>query len=103
MQAVRRASLVLAACVLALCPSGAGAADQAPAGPDPQLYAQTVSKAVEFLKTAQAADGSYSKQAGPAVTALITTGLLRHGRTVQDPQVAKALKFLESSKRYDKE
>jgi squalene-hopene/tetraprenyl-beta-curcumene cyclase len=71
------------------------------AGPDPQVYSQIVSKAVEYLKTAQAPDGSYSKQTGPAVTALITTGLLRHGRTVTDPQIANSLKFLEGYVRPD--
>src|SRR5690606_20322301 len=34
-------------------------------------------------------------QAGPAVTALVATALLRHGRTPQDPMVAKAIKYVE--------
>jgi len=90
-----RVSSVVIACLLVLSPALGWAVDPPAVGPDPQVYAQTVSKAVEYLKSAQALDGSYSKQTGPAVTALITTGLLRHGRTVADPQVAKALKFLE--------
>ena len=57
---------------------------------------QAVGKAAEYLRTkGQAADGSFSSQAGPAVTALVTTGLLRNGRTVDDPVVANALKYLE--------
>jgi squalene-hopene/tetraprenyl-beta-curcumene cyclase len=56
---------------------------------------KTVDSGVSFLLAAQATDGSWSKQTGPSVTALVTTALLRHGRTVNDPAVAKALKYLE--------
>ena len=57
---------------------------------------QVVSKAIGYLTAkGQAADGSYSSFAGPGVTALVTTGLLRNGRTTQDPLVAKSLKYLE--------
>ncbi len=57
---------------------------------------QAVLRAVDWLRTAgQADDGSYSAQSGPAVTALVTTALLRHGRTPEDPQVAKGLAWLE--------
>lgn len=55
-----------------------------------------ITKAIDHLKANQDEDGSYSKAAGPAVTALVTTGVLRHGRSTTDPQVAKALKYLES-------
>ncbi|ADB15630.1 cycloartenol synthase-like protein [Pirellula staleyi DSM 6068] len=72
------------------CASLATAAD------DAAVYQQTVSKAVTYLTTkAQAADGSYNSAAGPAVTALVTASLLKHGRTVDDPAVAKALKYLQ--------
>jgi squalene-hopene/tetraprenyl-beta-curcumene cyclase len=58
---------------------------------------QAVSKAIEYLRSkGQADDGSYSKASGPAVTALVTTAVLRSGRTVQDPLVAKSLKYLEA-------
>jgi squalene-hopene/tetraprenyl-beta-curcumene cyclase len=67
-----------------------------PAKFDAQLYQQTVSRAVQFLRQAQGEDGSYSKQTGPAVTALVTTGILRSGRSVDDPLVTKSLRFLES-------
>jgi squalene-hopene/tetraprenyl-beta-curcumene cyclase len=57
---------------------------------------KAVGKAVEFLRQkGQAEDGSFSKQAGPAVTALVATAVMRHGRTPEDPLVAKALKYLE--------
>jgi len=63
---------------------------------DQEKYQQAVSRAIEFLKAkGQAEDGSYSSFAGIGPTALITTALLRHGRAVDDPQVAKGLKYLE--------
>lgn len=55
-----------------------------------------VAKAIDYLKTkGQKEDGSFSPQASPAVTALVTTAVLRHGRTPADPMVAKGLKYLE--------
>ncbi|MBX7074817.1 MAG: terpene cyclase/mutase family protein [Pirellulales bacterium] len=72
----------------------ANGADEAPA--DAKQYQQVVSKAIDFLATTgQAPDGSYSASASPAVTALVTAGILRAGRTPDDPLVAKSLKFLE--------
>jgi squalene-hopene/tetraprenyl-beta-curcumene cyclase len=59
-------------------------------------YAQAVDRAIGYLQSkGQAPDGSFSKQAGPGVTAIVTTALLRHGRTPNDPLVAKSLKYLE--------
>jgi squalene-hopene/tetraprenyl-beta-curcumene cyclase len=52
-----------------------------------------ISRAVAFLEQAQANDGSYSNH--PGVTAIVTTALLRSGRTANDPFVAKSLKYLE--------
>jgi squalene-hopene/tetraprenyl-beta-curcumene cyclase len=54
-----------------------------------------VDRAIQFLATAQAPDGSFSSNAGPGPTAIITTALLRQGRGVNDPMVARALKYLE--------
>ncbi len=63
---------------------------------DAQLYQRAVDRAVGFLQTkGQAPDGSYSSFAGPGVTAVVTTGLLRNGRSPSDPLVAKSLKYLE--------
>lgn len=61
-----------------------------------QKQQRMIDKAVAFLATkAQADDGSFNAQAGPAVTALVATGVLRHGRSPEEPVVAKALKYLE--------
>jgi squalene-hopene/tetraprenyl-beta-curcumene cyclase len=76
----------------------ASAADEATA----KKYSQMIDKAVAFLGTkAQAADGSFNAPAGPAVTALVTTAVLRHGRSPEDPVVAKGLKYLEGFVRDD--
>jgi squalene-hopene/tetraprenyl-beta-curcumene cyclase len=59
-------------------------------------HEQVVSKAISYLTTVgQAEDGSFSAQAGPAVTALAATALLRNGAPVDSPAVAKALKYVE--------
>ena len=57
-------------------------------------FETVVSRAISFLEGAQADDGSWSGSAGPAVTAVVTSGLLRHGRTTQDPMVESALEFI---------
>lgn len=57
---------------------------------------RAVTKAIDYLRQkGQAEDGSFSRQSGPAVTALVTTALLRNGLSLKDPMVAKALKYME--------
>lgn len=68
----------------------------AAAGVDVKLHDATVSKALDFLRTkGQAENGSFSEQAGPAVTALVATAMLRSGAKPSDPAVGKALAYLE--------
>jgi squalene-hopene/tetraprenyl-beta-curcumene cyclase len=63
---------------------------------------QMVLKAIEYLRIkGQASDGSYTAAAGPGVTALVTTAILRNGRSPSDPLVAKSLKYLEGFVRED--
>lgn len=64
-------------------------------GPDAKVVAK---KAIEYLKSEgqNQENGSYSEFAGPAVTALVTTAMLKHGEGVDDKDVAKSLKYLES-------
>jgi squalene-hopene/tetraprenyl-beta-curcumene cyclase len=54
-----------------------------------------ISKAIGFLEQSQADDGSFSAASGPGITAIVASALLRNGRTVNDPVVADALKYLE--------
>ena len=73
------------------------AADGGAAAPvDAKTYQQTVDRAIGFLKSKQAPDGAYAAFTGPGVTAVATTGLLRVGRSPDDPLVAKSLKWLET-------
>ena len=62
----------------------------------PQQLNQIKARAITYLRSkGQSSDGSFSSAAGPGVTALITTGLLRNGVSPKDPMVAKALAYLE--------
>jgi squalene-hopene/tetraprenyl-beta-curcumene cyclase len=64
---------------------------------DAERYDQAVSRAINFLTSkGQSENGSYSRQLGPGITALVTTAIIRHGRSADDPAVAKSLKYLES-------
>jgi len=85
--------------VVCVCLGGASAlwSGDSPtgAGPDRQLYQETVDRAIGFLAVSQAEDGSISSQIGIGPTALAALGILRSGRGIDDPQVAKALKYLE--------
>jgi squalene-hopene/tetraprenyl-beta-curcumene cyclase len=77
------------------------AQDAKPADPA-QAYQQAVDRAVQYLRTkGQAEDGSFSKEAGIGVTAVVTAGLLSVGISPDDPMVAKALKFLEGFRQPD--
>jgi squalene-hopene/tetraprenyl-beta-curcumene cyclase len=58
-------------------------------------------KAVEFLRTAQSPDGSFSSQAGPGITGLVAGGLLAVGLSVDDPMITKSLNYILASKRAD--
>lgn len=63
---------------------------------DTKLLDATVGKAVDYLRTkGQAENGSFSEQAGPAVTALVATAMMRNGVEPSDPSIAKALGYLD--------
>ncbi|MBN2477528.1 MAG: terpene cyclase/mutase family protein [Pirellulales bacterium] len=97
----RRSLAVLAVLLTWLAAVSAPAAD-ASSGIDATTYQRTVDRAIRFLQTkAQAPDGSYAGYAGPGVTSLVTTGILRHGRSPGDPLVAKSLEYLEGFVRHD--
>lgn len=54
-----------------------------------------VQKAVEFLKTRQDADGSWSASISPAVTAIVLHAMLQNGASPADPAVQRGVKYLE--------
>lgn len=62
----------------------------------PADRAAVIADGIEYLRTAgQAEDGTFTIQAGPGLTAMALTALLRNGVPVDDPMVAKGLKALE--------
>ena len=67
-----------------------------------QTLDQMVDRAVQYLRTTgQAEDGSFSKEASPAITSLVSAALIKSGRPVDDPMVKKALTFIEGFVRED--
>lgn len=57
---------------------------------------EMVAKAHRFLAARQNENGAFSGQTGPAVTAIVATGLLRNGVPASDPVVAKSLDYLQT-------
>ncbi len=93
-------SIVMGSCLMAgsvlglALPTVADA--QAPAASTSEATVSAMAdRAVAFLKTRQQPDGSFSPESGPGVTALVTTAVLRHGRSPDDPFVAASLKYLQ--------
>lgn len=79
----------------------ATAGETASSAPDPAKLSQAVNRAVDYFQQAQADDGSFSASAGPGVTAIVATALLRSGRTANDPMVARTLRYLEDNRHDD--
>ena len=78
---------------LAMCITGALALVRMVGAADAPKLDAVAEKGVTYLITkGQAADGSFTKQAGIGITALCTSALLRNGRGPNDPAVAKSLK-----------
>src|SRR5258708_2193436 len=56
--------------------------------------AEARQQGIEFLRTTQADDGSWTSPIAPGVSGLITTALLKSGVSPTDPMVEKALRHL---------
>jgi len=67
----------------------------------PAQLAPLVERGIAFLAARQDEDGSYSSFAGTGVTSLITTALLRNGRSPGDPLIAKSLVYLQTQVKDD--
>jgi squalene-hopene/tetraprenyl-beta-curcumene cyclase len=69
-----------------------------PVGPSEKTWAETVDKALQFLRKSQNPDdGSFSKEKNIGVTGVVLTGVLQTGRVPpSDPLVKNGLKYLES-------
>lgn len=70
-------------------------------GPSAKELAASQKKAIEFLKTAQAADGSWTSPEAPGISGLVAYSLLRSGVKPDDPAMKKALAHLLSFKQPD--
>jgi Squalene-hopene cyclase C-terminal domain len=82
--------------------TGQSAVGQGKAGADPKDVQKMVDKAIDYFKTSQAADGSFSaKIAGPGITAIVVASLLRNGVSPQEPVVKKGLDYLLTQSRDD--
>lgn len=85
-------ALTFAIAVLAgITPLPVFSAETSPAA-EYRAYRQAVDRAAIYLAQAQGADGAFT---APGVTSVVTTGLLRNGRSADDPLVARSLKYLE--------
>ncbi len=93
----RQRDLLIFLFVIVVSATMAAVPGEARAAQDAQrAYRAAVDRAVNFLRTkGQTSDGAFSPQAGIGVTALVTTGILQHGYSPNDPLVAKSLKYLE--------
>ena len=93
-QGARRAwSFVLGCFVIAAVTSPAFAQTVGPKKDDLEKSRQ---RAANFLKTSQAADGSWTSPQSPGVSGLVTYSLLLAGTPASDPAVEKGLKHLQS-------
>lgn len=67
------------------------------AGPTPEEWDRVVDKGVQYLKSAQADDGTWSKERSLGVTGIALTGMLQTGKvSPRDPSAQKALRYIES-------
>jgi squalene-hopene/tetraprenyl-beta-curcumene cyclase len=86
--------------VLSFGMSAFGAADEA----HKKKGKEAIAKAVEYLKSKQEADGSWSAKPGPAITALVVRGIA--GQTpagTKDPAVEKGLAYILSKAEPEKD
>jgi squalene-hopene/tetraprenyl-beta-curcumene cyclase len=90
-------TLLLTALLLAGVTRPAPAAEKERGSYSKELQ-EVVDKGIDFLKQQQQDNGGFSTRfVGPGITALVVAALVRNGRGLDDPVVAKALKFMEKS------
>src|SRR5580704_6611015 len=94
MRTNRVTSLAITLCLIAAFAQPSWAADQK-FGPDAHKLAEARQKAIDFLKTTQATDGTWTSNTSTGVTALAITALLQSGVPVTDQTVAKGLSALK--------
>ncbi len=70
-------------------------------GPDAKMLKSMSEKAVDFLRTNQSDDGSWTTKNQPGVTAMVCMGLESAGVKGDDPVLRKGLKYLLSFSQKD--
>ncbi|MES2788070.1 MAG: prenyltransferase/squalene oxidase repeat-containing protein [Planctomycetota bacterium] len=78
----------------ALSAAVAGIPNWAFAAEQPVSLEKIREKAINYLRTSQAEDGSWTSPMAPGLTGLVITGALENGVKIDDPMVQKALKHL---------
>jgi squalene-hopene/tetraprenyl-beta-curcumene cyclase len=64
---------------------------------DARNWNKIVDRALSYLRSAQANDGSWSKEKSPGISGVVLTGILSTGKvSLDDPMVDHALKYIES-------
>jgi squalene-hopene/tetraprenyl-beta-curcumene cyclase len=101
MSIYRWTAFALALAGLMFLLSGATAVAEKPSpkatGPDAKDYAKVVDKAITFLRSKQAEDGSWAATQSPGITGLVVTGALGSGQVGnKDPMIEKGVKYIET-------
>jgi squalene-hopene/tetraprenyl-beta-curcumene cyclase len=86
---------MLSLIVACLLMAGTGVAAEKTYGPEAKKLAEIRQRAVNFLKTSQSDDGTWTSNASSGVTALAVEALIDSGVPLDDPSLAKGLKALE--------
>lgn len=76
--------------------TGKGPAGEKPLGPEAQSFKRAREKGIQFLRTSQAEDGSWTTSKSAGLQGLLVYALLRSGVKRDDPTAVKGLKHLES-------
>ncbi|MEE3285147.1 MAG: prenyltransferase/squalene oxidase repeat-containing protein [Planctomycetota bacterium] len=99
---IRPASTNTAILLIAtLLTTACGVAADKTVGPEKARWEQVRNRAINFLKSAQDDDGSWTSPQAAGLTALATTALLESGLKADDPVVSRSLSFLESLSQKD--
>ena len=99
---IRPASTHTAILLIAtLLTTASGVAADKTVGPEKARWEQVRNRAINFLKSAQDDDGSWTSPQAAGLTALATTALLESGLKADDPVVSRSLSFLESLSQKD--
>ncbi len=87
--------VVLAGAMLAPVP-GFGREDASSADEQAAFLKRVRAKGLDYLRTKQSEDGSWTSPAAPGISGLILIALLQNGLVADDPTVKKGMKHLES-------